>query len=129
VGEVADKHLVYCRIERDGAILFVRRRTGVFLGGRWELPGGSVEDGESHEVAAVREVHEETGLRITVRTERGRHNWMDVTGKALRVHARIFDVAEDGRARVVLSPTEHDDFAWVAPADVAGLQIAEHFRH
>jgi len=129
VGEVADRHLVYCRIDRDGAILYVRRRQGVFLAGRWELPGGSVETGESHESAAVREIHEETGLRVTVKSERGRHNWMDVTGKPVRIHARIFDVAEDGRAKVVLSPDEHDEFAWVAAADIATLQLADHFRH
>lgn len=73
MGETEDKHLVYCRIVRDGAVLFVRRRAGAFLGGRWELPGGTVEAGEDPARAAVREVAEETGLRIRLLGERVTH--------------------------------------------------------
>jgi 8-oxo-dGTP diphosphatase len=126
---VNEKHLVYCRIERGGAVLFLRRRQGVFLGGRWELPGGTVEPGEPHEVAATREVAEETGLRVRVDGERGRHTWMDVTGKAVKVHARIFNVTEERVIDVKLSADEHDEYAWVLPADTEALDLASHFRH
>ena len=34
------------------------------LAGYWSLPGGGVEAGERLEDAVVREVHEETGLRV-----------------------------------------------------------------
>jgi 8-oxo-dGTP pyrophosphatase MutT (NUDIX family) len=36
-------------------------------GGRWQLPKGRLEEGETAEQAAVREVAEETGVRGTVR--------------------------------------------------------------
>ncbi len=35
--------------------------------GRWSVPGGRIEPGESDEQALVREVREETGLTVTAR--------------------------------------------------------------
>ena len=41
------------------------RRVNAPLAGEWSLPGGAVELGETLEEAIVREVAEETGLRVT----------------------------------------------------------------
>lgn len=49
----------------DGRLLVVRRGRGV-AAGRWSLPGGRVEGGESLAEALVREVAEETGLEVRV---------------------------------------------------------------
>jgi 8-oxo-dGTP diphosphatase len=125
--DVKQKHLVYCRIVRDGAVLFVRRRAGAFLGGRWELPGGTVEAGEAPEVAAVREVTEETGLRVRLLGERATHTWMDIGGKAMRIHALVYDAVEDIPGTVTLSPDEHDEFVWLAPGETGSLGLAQHF--
>lgn len=51
---------------------FVQRRPDEgLLGGLWEFPGGKVEPGESAAEAAVREVAEETGLRIVIQEPAG----------------------------------------------------------
>ena len=44
-----------------GAVLLQRRDDN----GRWGLPGGAVEPGESVQVALQREVREETGLEVS----------------------------------------------------------------
>jgi 8-oxo-dGTP pyrophosphatase MutT (NUDIX family) len=49
--------------DRRGRVLLQQRSDG----GQWGLPGGSVEIGESVAAACVREVREETGLRVVVR--------------------------------------------------------------
>lgn len=52
----------------------------------WELPGGAIEADESHEQALVREVEEETGLRVEVDRHVG-----DYTRTGFRPHtARVF---------------------------------------
>ena len=48
---------------RDGRVLLIRRGKPP-LYGRWVVPGGTVELGESLEQALVREMREETGLEV-----------------------------------------------------------------
>lgn len=48
-------------VEIDGGIVLIRR-TNPPLG--WALPGGFVDEGETVEHAAIREVDEETGLAV-----------------------------------------------------------------
>jgi A/G-specific adenine glycosylase len=51
---------------RDDRVLIARRRADGLLGGLWEFPGGKQRRGESLEEACVREVAEETGVRVAV---------------------------------------------------------------
>jgi ADP-ribose pyrophosphatase YjhB (NUDIX family) len=50
-------------IVSDGRVLLVKRGTEPARG-RWSIPGGLIELGESLSQAIVREVHEETGLQV-----------------------------------------------------------------
>ena len=54
----------------DGRLLMVRRANEPG-GGRWSLPGGRVESGESIVAAVVRELREETGLEVVCGPLRG----------------------------------------------------------
>jgi mutator protein MutT len=52
-------------ILQDGQVLIVKRKYDP-LAGRWSLPGGGVELGETLEDSVAREMLEETGLEVAV---------------------------------------------------------------
>ena len=52
-------------VEREGKILMVKRAIQPGYG-LWSIPGGYVDRGEVVEEAAVREVWEETGLKVEI---------------------------------------------------------------
>src|SRR5687767_9475682 len=51
---------------RDGKVLLIQRGKEP-LKGRWVIPGGTVEVGETLEEAVAREVREETGIEVRAR--------------------------------------------------------------
>ena len=63
----------------DGRLLLVRRasRRGR---GNWQIPGGFVEQDETMELAVVREVEEEAGVKTTVKGVLGIRNRYDEEG-------------------------------------------------
>jgi 8-oxo-dGTP diphosphatase len=54
-----------CR-DDDGRILLARASSSITLQGRWFLPGGGVDHGESPTDSLTREMKEESGLTVTV---------------------------------------------------------------
>lgn len=49
---------------RDGHVLLAQRQGTGYADGAWNLPSGKLEDGETVSHAAIREGHEEIGIRI-----------------------------------------------------------------
>ncbi len=51
-------------IDADGRLLVQQRPPGKPFAGLWEFPGGKVEDGETPEIALIRELKEELGIDV-----------------------------------------------------------------
>ena len=70
--------VVHALVERDGALLLVKRAPHLGEGGKWGLPGGFLDRDENVAAGALRELLEETGwtgevaalLRINSRPDR-----------------------------------------------------------
>lgn len=60
-----DFSLMFRIIEAAGGIVLNDKKEILFIKrlGKWDLPKGKIEKGESREVAAIREIGEETGLK------------------------------------------------------------------
>lgn len=111
---------------RDEVVL-VRASTRSDLAGRWFLPGGGVDHGEHPDDAVVREVSEETGLRVRVtRLLRVLTDVTDLPHRDTRVHTvrLVYDVeVVDGTLRPERDGSS-DELAVLAPAAAAGLRLA-----
>jgi ADP-ribose pyrophosphatase YjhB (NUDIX family) len=86
----------------------------------WSLPKGHVEAGETPEVAAVREVEEETGIHGHVLAPLGVIDFWFVA-EDRRVHKTVhhFLLEADG-GELSHDDVEVDEVAWVALEDLAG---------
>jgi mutator protein MutT len=101
-----DQLVVGAALLRGGTVLAARRTAPPEAAGRWELPGGKVEDGETPDAAVVREVEEELGCTVEVT------GWLTPTvpiSDSLTLRVATVRIV-DGDPQ----PVEHDRVRWLA---------------
>jgi ADP-ribose pyrophosphatase YjhB (NUDIX family) len=106
----------------DGRCVLLVRRAAPPRVGYWALPAGYMDGDELPEQALVREVEEETGLRIKVRDFR---SVTPLAGWAEQRGLLLLYVAEPAGAPQVLSA--HDDVSevrWFAPGEIPWDDLA-----
>ena len=88
----------YAVIVRDGLILLSRLAPRVSRHEIWTLPGGGLDHGEDPRDAVVREVHEETGLAVTIGEDARTYSLHlpDTWRRGRRVDAHSLRIVYDG---------------------------------
>jgi ADP-ribose pyrophosphatase len=109
-------------VVHEGRVLLIRRAKEP-LRGRWVVPGGTVELGETLEEAVVREVLEETGIHVRPL------EWMTVFDRierrdgAVAYHYVIVDYRCGYVCGALQAASDAQEAAWVAEGDLDGYDL------
>ncbi len=105
----------------NGKILIIKRSTDSKTNpGKWEFPGGKVDQGESFDQALIREVYEETNLKIAL------DHVVGVCEQNLplirAVHIIMSGKIVEGELNLSI---EHEGYAWVFFDDLSDYELTD----
>jgi len=114
---------VACIDFRDGKVFIARRQNKGAMGGRWEFPGGKIEEGEDYASAIKREMQEEFSVDVEVGKELASASF-EHNGKNCEVFAFLVTFARDGiKEPFILS--EHTEYKWVKIEEIPSLNFVD----
>ena len=108
--------------EHGQILLLQRSQRSKTNPGKWELPGGKIDTGESFDTALNREILEETGLFVQIHHAAGTAeqqvpNWHVI-------HLVLTGTIKSGIVRI---SDEHEAFQWVKIDGMGDLLLADWF--
>lgn len=105
----------------EGKILILKRSTDSKTNpGKWELPGGKVDQGESFDQALIREVYEETQLKISL------DHVVGVSEQNLHLFRAVHIIMSGKIVKGELNlSSEHEGYAWVFFENLLEYELAD----
>ena len=119
-GRMPEEYHLSCLYEKScGAVVFHRGKDGIKLllvrncnGKYWSFPKGHMEVGENEHQTALREVYEETGLRVKIYS--GYRQVSDYSPFANIKKRVVFFLAETDSDRVKIQRSEIESYVWAS---------------
>lgn len=136
-----NRDIVAAHIYSNDGKLFLARNTrpaaGVVYGDCWKIPGGGVEQGETHAQTLIREIQEESGIDVTdlpielvddAATGESEKTLRDTGERVLaKMKFFVYKVTIDTPAadiQVTLNQNEFDEYKWVSISDLKTLKLS-----
>jgi 8-oxo-dGTP diphosphatase len=104
----------------DGELILLIRRGHEPEAGRWSIPGGRVEPGETDEQALVREVREETGLEVTAGPLVGTVDRASPGGRVLAIRDYMASIT----GGMLAAGDDADDARWFSMRELPSLPLS-----
>ncbi|AEG17652.1 NUDIX hydrolase [Methanobacterium paludis] len=107
--------------DENGKILILKRSTDSKTNpGKWELPGGKVDQDESFDHALTREVYEETKLKIAL------DHVVGAAEQNLHIIRAVHIIMSGNvvEGELTLS-SEHEGYAWVYSKNLSNYELAD----
>lgn len=132
--KIIDKQFIATKafIEHNGKVLILRESSDYDDGvqtGKFDVPGGRMnpESGQTHIESLKREIHEETGLEVTIKKVfRVIDFFVNPKGEKWHIVC-IFFICETQSNDVRLS-IDHDHFEWINPQDYEKFPVIENLK-
>lgn len=108
-------------INDENKVLVTRRSlNNDYMPHFWDIPGGTVEDGETVEEALIRELQEETTLKI--KPLEPIYAYSNLSQLPNRQTVQIVYKCKYEKGEVKLNPLEHDDYKWIDYSEIKNLK-------
>lgn len=105
-------------IWKEGKVFIARRKPEKSLAGYWEFPGGKLEKDEMPESALIRELKEEIGMEVKIRSFLGNkvHQYESFSIDLIAYHCEFVSAS--------FQLTDHDEIAFVEPRELRDYKLA-----
>ncbi|WP_303920831.1 (deoxy)nucleoside triphosphate pyrophosphohydrolase [Treponema berlinense] len=117
------KKSIACIAFNEKKVFIARRNPVGQMGGRWEFPGGKVEEGETDEQSIIREFEEEFGVKVQVGQQVAQACFKH-DGDDFSLHAYLVTLPHDGMSEKFIL-TEHTEYRWAELAEIPTLNFVD----
>jgi 8-oxo-dGTP pyrophosphatase MutT (NUDIX family) len=111
-----------CYLEVGGKLLLLKRSQTSSQGGKWGVPAGKVEKGETPEEGARRELFEETGIAVPSGSKVQHVHTLYVRQPHVEFTFHVFKVDVHSTLPVCLND-EHEGFLWATDQEINELPL------
>jgi len=113
-------------LTQDKILILKRSKQNDVLSGYWDIPGGTLEDGEDPITGAIRETQEESGLSLdslglfyyTSNIDQGKNKQF--------VRLIFLATTNHDPSKVMVNPEEHSEFKWVDFNEIGSYQVVDY---